>query len=896
MNNEVEYKGARFYKCALQVNPYNYKKNHQGGKKQDENAYNEQIFEQCRKNGISVLGLADHGNVENSTGLRTYLTEKKITVFPGFEIPSSENIHMVCLYSEKTTAAQLNQSLGQLMGENYSKLADDPTHSSSLSCEEMAKKILNDQKGFWYAAHLTSQKGLLRLSGAGDNYVHLWKKDDLVIAAQIPGSVEDLITGSTELSKYKQIIENRNRDYKRGKDIAIINAKDIIIPEVLSDPSASCLIKMTAANFQAFKDAFKDPKSRICLNHQTPKNPISFIESIRWSGAGLFEDQELAFSPNLNAIIGGRGTGKSTLVESIRFALDLQPRGDESKSVQSIQSNNLKNSQVELRVRSRSQNGESYTITRRFGEAPVVRNTTGEISRMTPRDILPQVELLGQNEILEIEKSEENKLALLNKFLPNIQELGNRIDEAKGRLVKNRSMIVEARKELDAIEQRVNREDKLKEVRDRFKQLGIEGKLKNSALLEREAQIERRMDDQFARTEDWIKRYTDIFDLNFLEDTNIEELPNKELIIEIRNSIEALKISSDNLIKQIGQELEETKAAYRSKRKDWKIEEDKIRDQLNQAIAQLPNQEGRSGKEIGAEYQKIIAELTALEGYKAEQQNQKRRIEALESERRSLLEEYHDTAFKRYETMEKAIQKLNKKNLQGKVKISLGHCKNIDDLKKFMKKLHGLGEAKIEWLDEVENIDTRKWSQWIKEKSTNQFKKEYTRYGVTDLTIDRLFAITFEQRLELEEIELKDTVSIKLNVAHENETANYVPMENLSIGQKCTAILNLLLIQKDDPLIIDQPEDHLDNAFIAERIVSELRNLKTERQFLFATHNANIPVFGDAELIVVLENRKSKAIFKNIGSIDNPDICEQATQILEGGRAAFDMRKEKYGF
>ena len=97
---------------------------------------------------------------------------------------------------------------------------------------------------------------------------------------------------------------------------------------------------------------------------------------------------------------------------------------------------------------------------------------------------------------------------------------------------------------------------------------------------------------------------------------------------------------------------------------------------------------------------------------------------------------------------------------------------------------------------------------------------------------------------------------------------------------------------------MDQPEDNLDNAFIAERIVQELRTAKTERQFLFATHNANIPVFGDAEWIGVCcasEDHAEMPVDKQ-GSIDVPAIRDRVANILEGGKEAFMQRKEKYGF
>jgi len=87
----------------------------------------------------------------------------------------------------------------------------------------------------------------------------------------------------------------------------------------------------------------------------------------------------------------------------------------------------------------------------------------------------------------------------------------------------------------------------------------------------------------------------------------------------------------------------------------------------------------------------------------------------------------------------------------------------------------------------------------------------------------------------------------------------------------------------------------LHNAFIADHIVNELRMSKTKRQFIFATHNASIPVFGDAEWIGVLHEAEGRARLCASGSIDAPDVKEFAANILEGGKEAFTHRREKYG-
>ena len=107
----------------------------------------------------------------------------------------------------------------------------------------------------------------------------------------------------------------------------------------------------------------------------------------------------------------------------------------------------------------------------------------------------------------------------------------------------------------------------------------------------------------------------------------------------------------------------------------------------------------------------------------------------------------------------------------------------------------------------------------------------------------------------------------------------------------------MILLESDAPLLIDQPEDDLDNQFIFEQIVATLRHEKERRQFLIATHNANIPVSGDADLITVLQadDRSGRISDGGAGSIDSPSVREYVTRILEGGCAAFRIRKEKYG-
>ena len=156
--------------------------------------------------------------------------------------------------------------------------------------------------------------------------------------------------------------------------------------------------------------------------------------------------------------------------------------------------------------------------------------------------------------------------------------------------------------------------------------------------------------------------------------------------------------------------------------------------------------------------------------------------------------------------------------------------------------------------------------------------------------------------MQIEELELPPTTAIKLNVAADDQSPTWQTLEDLSTGQKATAVLLLLLLESNAPLIVDQPEDDLDNRFISDGIVPKMREEKRRRQFIFATHNANIPVLGDAELIVGLTaygeagEGKAKLSEVHMGSIDTKAVREMVEEVLEGGKDAFEMRRLKYGF
>ena len=149
--------------------------------------------------------------------------------------------------------------------------------------------------------------------------------------------------------------------------------------------------------------------------------------------------------------------------------------------------------------------------------------------------------------------------------------------------------------------------------------------------------------------------------------------------------------------------------------------------------------------------------------------------------------------------------------------------------------------------------------------------------------------------VELLQFDLKDLPMFEYQV-RDND---FLPFENASPGQQATALLSVLLLQDGPPLIIDQPEDDL-NMKIINEIVETLWKAKTHRQVIFSSHNANLVVNGDAELIVCCDYRttatESGGQIKFSGAIDMPEINREIADVMEGGVDAFKLRYQKYGF
>lgn len=864
---------AEFYKCALQVNPFQYIKYRGQEHAISEEEYNRSVYENCLKAGIKVVGLANHGDVQNSKSLREHLTEKGIVVFPGFEISTTERVHIVCLFDESTTENQLERYLGKLELTDTS----DGTSPSKLSFQQIAQKI-EEMNGFWYAAHVTQDNGVLKLQ-----QYPIWQSN-LLKVAQIPAKrheVED---------KYINILRNKDPNYKKHTPFALINAKDISKPEDILLETASCLVKMSEPNFNCFKLAFKDPQARVRLTSDLNEIYHSSIDQINIFG-GYLDDFEINLSPNLNTIIGGRGTGKSTLIELIRYALDQKPKGkDAQKTFKNIIDSNLDaGGRIELLVTSHKQFGKQFKVIKRFDSAAVIMSPDGTKSKLEIKDVLPNIEVYSQNEIVEITDSEDAKLKILNRFLGEKNSFEQEQEEKKGRLRKNATLLLDKLDRFNEISAKINKLPSLKEKQRNFDELGISQKLQIQGQITTEEKY-------IQTTKENVKNHA----LQFSEvslpfnDQFVDKTKNAYIFKDLKQEISDFNKRIEHLKNQYTDLKLSTLHALDSLNEKWLFEKQGVEIDIKKAIKSLGELNGQNGQDIAKDYTSTLEEIASIEPLTQELSILEGEINSFEDERENLIEQLNIIRDKELDTLRRVVKKINNKKLQGKVKIEIFPKRNRDLLIEFLSQEKGLGIQSLKWIEEIDSFDIYSFIENIK-LGKDALYNAYKSFGLQQNKSEIIAALSKDRLLELEIIDLPNVIDIQLNVASNNKE-NYKSLDNLSKGQQCTAILNILMLDNDDPLIIDQPEDNLDNAYIANNLVQGLRELKINRQFLFATHNANIPVFGDAELIGVMEeNEGVGSVNKDcLGSIDNKQVKDAVVNTVEGGNIAFIMRKEKY--
>lgn len=558
--------GAVIHRCALQVNPHHYGRTFRGQETHgDPRSHAETIVARAAEIGISALAITDHNNIEGIASFRDASRHHGITIFPGFEISSSEGIHVLCIYPPDTDDGSLNRFLGE-----FGIRETEP--SSTLSNVNLTSLLAKVQRqgGIAIAAHVTNDKGLLKIL-SGQARINAWRDSNL-LAIQIPGSVRDLPPD------FRHIVDNTNPHYRRDHPvddklaIAAINAKDVLKSEDLEHGSATCWIKMSEISLEGLRQAFLDPGSRIRLNSDPEPEDHAELVSIAWKG-GFLDGVEVPLNPNLNVLVGGRGTGKSTIIESLRYVLDLEPVGDEaSKAHQGIVNRVLRGgTQISLHMRSHRPTLAEYTIERTVPNPPVVRGGSGQVLKLRPMEVLPNIEVYGQHEISELTRSAEKLTRLLDRFVERDPSLMKRKADIRRGLEKARRAILDVQMELDQIEEQLATLPSLEETLKRFREAKLEEKLQERSSFVREERVLHSVSERLKPFQDCLEmlRQEIPIDQAFLSAESLKDLPSKAIFSDVDDVLTRLNRDMEDIEQRFAMALRRANEGIAEARSHW---------------------------------------------------------------------------------------------------------------------------------------------------------------------------------------------------------------------------------------------------------------------------------------------------------------------------------------
>ena len=875
--------GTRFYRCAFQVNPYAYlAKNGTPTTFNSEDDYNTAIVEKCIEIGIDVIAVTDHYCVKDSTKLVRLARKEGLFAFGGFEAVAKDGVHFLCLF-DPTQDEKLERYIGNCGIHDI----ENPSKTGSLDSTELLERA-KSWGAACIAAHVASKGGLLATL-SGDPGIQAWTDQNL-LACALPGPVD------AAQERFRPILKNKNDQYKRDRLPAILNASDVNGPTDLDKTSTSCFIKMSTISTEALRQAFLDPDSRVRLHSDPRPEPHAEFLAITWEG-GFLRDSAVHFNENLNVLVGGRGTGKSTVIESIRYVLGLEPLGQDAKKVHEGMIRDVLKSgtKVSLLVQSHKPSKRIYSIERSVPNPPVVKDDSGNVLALAPSDVMPNVELYGQHEISELTKSPEKLTFLLDRFVTRESSFFGRKSNVRLELERSRRRIVEIQREMTRLDEQLALLPALEETQTRFQEAGLEERLKERSLLIREERLFVSIDERLDQYRAIHRELVDSLpiDTAFVSEKALEGLPNATILVEGERALIDLNKKLASVNSQFGDALNEAEQAISSTKSTWSEHKTSIEETYEQLLREL-----QKSKIDGEEFIRLRQQIEALRPLNDKMKDFRRDLEANETERRNLLSEWDDIKSTEYRQVEAAAKRVTRK-LAGTVRATVMMAGDRSPLRQLLlENLGGNFSVAINRLCEHDQLSLIELASLGREGKDALIE----RYGVSDRAAERIAGAELELFMLIEEMELPATTEIELNTAADGESQNWQTLEALSTGQKATAVLLLLLLESEAPLIVDQPEDDLDNRFITDGVVPIMREAKRKRQFVFSTHNANIPVLGDAELILglsasgVAEDGKARIDSKHMASIDSGPVRELVEEILEGGKAAFEMRRSKYGF
>jgi DNA repair exonuclease SbcCD ATPase subunit len=617
------------------------------------------------------------------------------------------------------------------------------------------------------------------------------------------------------------------------------------------------------------------------------------IEKIEISG-GFLPGLTVNFPPGLTCIIGARGSGKSTLAEAVRFALSGMSSAPKH-CVDLIQANLAGGALVTITAVADGSN--RYSIKRGLKQNPVLVTTDGRAINTVDLDrgtFLP----LDAYSSLEIEAIADEALGHKRRTLldelrsEQMRSVHLSLAESSRALEANADRIRIAQRTIDDLTEQI---EELGDVRARLSALGPSDResAEDFVQLSRQQQLDQREIAKLDSADRDLKTLGETLERLRREAQNAftarlteEQSANADTLRRYDKLLTASMAPVEKHLSGIHTKIREAQSALEQARQT--VAEVHTSHAGDLARLNALNQAATEQARVRASLEQQVAKLEGLEQQRVEAHAE---LKTLYEQRKSLKTD-HILMRDQVSTMRDEVASELQHEAGERVRIRV--MRNADYMSYQQMLLDGLKGARVrnqnEILATLMQLRPEQLAQLIQANDFDSFE-ELTHFGSER---SRKILDAFREcvdPLALEITAIEDRIAIELNVATAGRP-HFKDASDLSRGQKCTALLPILLARRDNPLIIDQPEDNLDNHFIYETVVNAVQRMKKRRQMVFITHNANIPVLAEAELVLVMTSDGRVGAIEKRGTVD--ECREQIIELLEGGREAFELRAKRY--
>ncbi|MGE0789752.1 MAG: TrlF family AAA-like ATPase [Sandaracinaceae bacterium] len=877
--------GAHFFNADLHVHSF-------GGSHdvRDATMTPQAIVDEAVKAGTKVLAITDHNSIANTKTSIEHAQQYagEILVLAGVEITTAHG-HLL-VYFAPEAVAKLETFVARL--EIVSIGAGD-SHTTKSMADVIAEAARLD--GICVAAHVDRKTGFETSAKGFPN----WKKDivaspglagfEFADAANLAWYSNDDAT--SEAKERRKLLQNRNQRIGRTAPLAHIQSSDA---HTLADFRAArakrslTRIKMTELTFDGFRTAFADPEARVRATAALPRAVPQVVAM--YVGGGFLREERLRFSSNLNCFIGGRGTGKSTALRCLSYALGVNDTLE-----------GFDNCPDSVVVYCRDAAGVLYRYERMRGSPPEVRAKEEGTITNVPADSFP-IEYYGQGDLADVARDPLANPRLFQDFLDRNTRLGDlfaKEHELIEELARNGTLLrpLEAQaatrptKKADhdkiTTKLRVAEEGKLKELVASQTRMGAEKTLAQSY---EEIRAFYAKGISLANFQRDAKKFEDAAGQRSETPTVEAHLANIKAVIEATNTylqVEQRAIATElrEAASKIATELAALKALHLTKHGELSAQVASFQKLgLSASVADLQRLVKRRG-ELASEIGRIDQNALQLATIREER-----------ATLRTQLGEVRDQITERRKSLVREVNKHLATVIEDyTVALQLTPDGIIDDFATFVvEELRGtyLQEDVIRRM--CAELTPQQLASFVAAgDATGLASAAGINEDSAQKLCERLRPLDKLHRLET----IWKTPRPAILVIPKPADSKPIPVNQLSDGQRHTIFLTIaMLAESDAPLVIDQPEDDLDNAFIFSSVVETLRRVKEKRQVIVVTHNANIAVLGDAELLFPMQRQDDRGVSLERGAIDRKQTRDAVQRILEGGEEAFRRRMEIYAY